>query len=105
MLYSHDIENEKFNFFILFLSLLIHGDRKYKDVVDKVIKETHELAKGEKDIYTISRDNFPITTYLRKKDPDYFKNLDTPTASFSNEVYKKVYSFLKGHEVVSHSRD
>ena len=100
MFHSHSIENEKFSLFVLFLNHLLHGDKKYEDPVNDVLKEARALAKGEKDFYTIKRDTFPIVVYLSKQDKTFFEDLPN-TTSFDNQVYSHVFSLLDKQRPIS----
>lgn len=93
MLYSHSLESEKLNMFSLYLSVLLQGNNNYKNEVDTVLKETHELTIGNKDFYSISRDYFPVILFLFREDPAFFQNhsFDLP----SREVYSDVFKILQ----------
>ena len=93
MLHSHSIEESRFSSFALFLSYLVDGVDKYKGAVDKVLLDAHDLATGEKDIYSVDRSNYPITVYLKDSDPKFFKDLNLQMIKRSD--YQKVLSIIE----------
>lgn len=76
MFYSHSIEDDKFDFFVSFLGHILKGDNQYRDLVIPIISDAHTLSTGEKNVYTIDRNSFPIIVYLVEKEKDYFQQLD-----------------------------
>lgn len=77
MYHSHSYQEEAFDLFVTFLRNAIQGNKSYIELVIPIIKDAHLLAAGERDYYTISRDNYSIITYLVETDQEYYKNLDT----------------------------
>lgn len=77
MYHSHSYQDEAFDFFVTFLKNAIQGDTKYEELVRPIIDDAHLLAKGERNYYTIGRDNYSIITYLVEVDHTYFENLNT----------------------------
>jgi hypothetical protein len=76
MYHSHSYKDESINFFVTFLQNALQGNQSYQQLVLPVIRDAHFLALGEKDYYTINRDNYSIITFLVEADSDYFKKLD-----------------------------
>lgn len=99
MLYSHNLENEKFDLFMLFLNKLINGESKYKKIVDDVIEEAALLANNSKDLYDINRENYSLIVYLKSKDSDFFKSLDIK--EINNDNYKKILTILEHQRPIS----
>jgi len=93
MLYSHSIEDNKLSLFTLFLNKLISGDRKYKDTVDRVLLDAHQLALGNKSLYQIDRDKFSIIIYLKTSHEEYFKELNPD--KLTKTQYRKVLNYLQ----------
>lgn len=92
MLYSHTIQDEKFNLFKIFISHILEGDEDYKKVVDPVIEQTQKLINGLEDYYTIDRGDYPIIVYLSQKAPELIKNLST--TDLKNKDYKDILKIL-----------
>ncbi|HCZ36785.1 MAG TPA: hypothetical protein DHV26_12760 [Cytophagales bacterium] len=93
MLYSHSIEDNKLSLFTLFLNKLISGDIKYKDTVDRVLLDAHQLALGNKSLYQIDRDKFSIIIYLKTSHEEYFKELNPD--KLTKTQYRKVLNYLQ----------
>ncbi len=93
MLYSHNVEGEKLNAFSLYLSSVLEGDTQYKQEVDAVLSETHELAIGKKNFYNINREFFPIIVFFHKSAPDFFSSDIFKDAS--EELYKNVQNIIQ----------
>ncbi len=93
MLYSHNLESEKIDLFSLFLNKALHGDSDYKEMVDGVILETNQYAKGVKDLYNINKDLMNIILMLADSEHDYFVALDNPQ-QYNNETYEKILGIL-----------
>ncbi|HRH03409.1 MAG TPA: hypothetical protein PLN13_09310 [Bacteroidia bacterium] len=100
MLHSHSVENEKFGLFILFLNHLLSGEKKYEETINNVLIETRALVKGEKDVYTVNRDTFPIIIYLSKRNKTFFESLPN-TKSFDKQVYTDLFSLLDRQRPIS----
>lgn len=99
MFYSHTLENNKLSLFYLFLKSLLKGDESYRKDVDKVIRETTSLIKGEKDFYTIDRDGYPVIVYLKKSDSKFFEELDT--SSLQKEHYEHITRIFEKQAVIN----
>ncbi|MFI5219006.1 MAG: hypothetical protein ACHQNT_05905 [Bacteroidia bacterium] len=93
MLYSHSIESEKLNIFSLYLSSILEGNNNYKNEVDNVLKETHELATGMKNYYNINRDYFPIIVFFFREAPDFFTQHTFERTD--DKVYKGVFDIMQ----------
>ncbi|WP_291914874.1 hypothetical protein [Chitinophaga sp. CB10] len=76
MFYSHSLEDNKFDFFVSFLIYIVKGDLSYVNLVTPIIKDAHELANGQKDFYSIDRNNFPIIVHLVETEREYFRALN-----------------------------
>ncbi|MDP4283163.1 MAG: hypothetical protein Q8891_01975 [Bacteroidota bacterium] len=94
MLYSHNLEDEKINLFILFLTKAIQGDQSYAPIVNDVILETHKYVAGEKNLYNIKRDSMNIILLLAGLEADYFKNIADNPEQYDNKIYSKVLNLL-----------
>ena len=88
MFYSNTLEDHKLNLFLVFLKSLLNGEERYKEEVNYVISETIQLAKGEKDFYSINRDRFSVILHLKKSDPAFFENLDVK--KMGNDEYEHI---------------
>ncbi len=97
MLYSHSLEDDKLNLFVLFLNHLLKGNEKYKTTVDEVISEAHDLAVDKKNLYSIDRSLYQIIVFLKNKEPEFFADLDTN--SLDKTVYQKVFDIIKSKSV------
>ncbi len=64
MYYSHSYQDETFEFFVAFLQNALKGIPMYKELVQPVIQDAHLLATGEKNYFTVNRDNYSIIAYL-----------------------------------------
>lgn len=93
MFRSHTNQEEVFQFFISFLNHAIDGKSTYKSIVRPIIEEAHFLASGEKDIYSVDTDNFPVITNLAESNPEFFKALDLDHIRF--EDYLKILAIAK----------
>lgn len=96
MLYTHNLEEEKFKNVVLFIKLYLEGDNKYKAYIDKLINEVHLFSLDAKDIYTIDKVNFSMITILKDDDPEYFKNLTLDR--LEREDYEKVLELIESHQ-------
>jgi hypothetical protein len=94
MLYSHNQENEKIKLFTIFLNQAAKGDNKYATVVNGVIQETHQFAKGEKSLYNINRDSINIILLLSALDKDYFLSLVDNPQLYSEQTYSRVLEII-----------
>jgi len=92
MYYSHTIEDNKIGLFTSFVESLIEGRQEHRPIVNHVIKETHDLALGKKNIYTIDRDSYPVVVLLEKRDSDFFKTVDPNNAT--PDLYRKILGIL-----------
>jgi hypothetical protein len=91
MYHSHSYQDETFDFFVTFLKNAIQGDASYKQLVHPVITDAHLLATGEKDYYTINRDNYSVITFLVEADTPYFRQLDTN--HLTNDDYTQILQY------------
>ncbi len=99
MIYSHNVEDDKFSLFTLFVKSLLSGEKKYEGIVNPVLKDAHELAVKEKDVQEIDKDNFSIIIYLERKNPEFIKKIQPD--HISDEEYKTVLSLLEDHSQAS----
>jgi len=99
MLYSHSIEDEKFDLFKLFLKHILEGENDYKESVNYVIEQTHDLITGSKDYYSIDRDNYSIIVYLSKKAPEYFETIKS--TDLTDEDYDKILRIIDQQRFIS----
>lgn len=95
MLYSHNLEDEKLNLFVLFLNKALQGEQSYAPIVNDVILETHKFVAGEKNLYNIKRDSMNIILLLAGLEADYFKNLVDKPDQYNNEIYSKVLDIIE----------
>ncbi|GEO05614.1 hypothetical protein AAE02nite_32780 [Adhaeribacter aerolatus] len=100
MYYSHTIEDNKIGLFTSFVKSLIEGRQEYKPVVNNVIEEAHALALGNKTLFNIDRDSYPIVVLLEENDPDFFKTVDSNKAD--EGVYQKVLNILTEQKSISY---
>ena len=91
MYHSHSYQDETFNFFVTFLKNAILGDENYRQLVLPIITEAHLLALGQKDYYTINRDNYSIISFLAEVDASYFKELDVN--HITNDDYNHILHY------------
>lgn len=84
MYHSYSYQDEAFDFFVTFLNNTLEGNESYKSLVNPIINEAHLLAKGEKDYYSINRNNYSIITYLAENDKDFFSSLNINRLSEEN---------------------
>lgn len=91
MYHSNSYKDEAFDFFVTFLKNAIQGNESYQDLVLPVISDAHLLAAGQKDYYTINRDNYSVITYLAEADTDYFRQLDT--THLTNADYTRILQY------------
>jgi hypothetical protein len=94
MLYSHNLEDEKLNLFVLFLNKALQGERSYEPIVNDVILETHKFVAGEKNLYNIKRDSMNIILLLAGLEADYFRSLVETPDQYNNEIYSKVLDII-----------
>lgn len=99
MFYSHTIEDNKIGLFTSFVKSLIEGRQEHKKVVHSVIEEAHALAIGQKDLYTIDRDSYPVVVLLEETAPDFFKTVDSRDAD--EKVYQKVLNILSAQRSIN----
>ncbi len=90
MYYSHSLEERKLDFFITFLGHLIGGNSEYKNLVYPIIRDSHELATGGKNVYTIDRNSYPVIVHLVNRDSNFFKEINPD--ELSSEDYTKIFS-------------
>ena len=93
MFYSHTVEDSKFNLFTSMLNTVVNGKGEHKSFVDNVIEESHALVTGEKTIYQLNKETFPITVYLAEHAPELMRNIDIH--DLAPENYKEIYSVLR----------
>ena len=91
MYHSHSYKDEAFDFFVTFLKNAIQGNASYQQLVLPVITDAHLLATGEKDYYTINRDNYSVITFLVETDTPYFKQLDINR--LTNDDYSRILQY------------
>lgn len=99
MLYSHSVEDSKFNLFASLVSTLISGKREYQNVVDNIIKDSHDLLVGNKSVYQLNRDTFPIAVYLADQDPEFFKSIKVGEEEITSDNYRHIYEILRKENV------
>lgn len=97
MYHSHSLQDSAFNYFASFLENAIMGSKPYEDLVKPIIEETHLLSTGQRNFYTISRDNFQVITFLVEKAPTFFSSLNVETITTAD------YSHILG--LVTAQRD
>lgn len=90
MLYSRSSEDEKFAFFSNFLEHILKGKDEYMPFVQTVIKDAHDLVNGNKNYYTIDREDYPIIVFLAQENLPFFQNLDI------NQISTKDYKDILG---------
>lgn len=95
MLYSHNIENEKFNLFSLFLHKAIEGDMEYRAPVNRIIREAYELSVKSKDLYTIDRDSFPIIVFLSGSGKEELAKVGDNIENYNIDTYRTISALLK----------
>lgn len=94
MLYSHSVGDSNLLLFTLFLNKLINGDTKYKDTVDGILSDAHQIVLGKKSYYQVDKSYLPIILHLLKvSDKNYLAKID-PTHIDINQ-YKRVLNYLK----------
>lgn len=94
MLYSYNQENEKLTQFAVLLERAAKGEANYISVANEIIQETHQFAKGEKNLYNISRDLTNIILLLSEADKDYFLQLADNPEEYDNQTYQRVKSLI-----------
>lgn len=77
MIYQPTTDEKKINLFIRFLKLFIGGTDVYKSLILDVVVEAQELSIGNKNYYSIDRDNYPIIVGLAKNNQHFFAKLNT----------------------------
>jgi hypothetical protein len=99
MLYSHSVEDSKFNLFASLVNTLLSGKREYQSVVDSIIKDSHDLLVENKSVYELNRDTFPIAVYLADQDPEFFKSIKIGERDVTEDDYKHIYNILRKENV------
>lgn len=77
MLHSRSVQDQKMDSFVRMLDFVINGKELYKPLITNVIIDAHLLSLGQKNYYTIDRDDYHIIVYLAEKDKSYFEQIDT----------------------------
>jgi hypothetical protein len=72
--------------------MAIQGNVNYQKLVIPVINDAHLLAIGEKDYFTINRDNYYVISFLVEADSDYFKQIDID--QLSNADYSRILQYV-----------
>ena len=87
MYHSHSLQDNAFNYFASFLENAIIGSKPYENLVKPIIEEAHLLATGERNYYTISRDNFQVITFLVEREHPFFANLNMENITTTDYSY------------------
>lgn len=98
MFYSHKLEEESFLLFTLFINNILQGKNDYSSKVNSVIKEAKDLAKGEKDFYSLDKDNYPITVFLSKNAKEYLQRINPD--SLSDHDYEQLLQIVENQGCV-----
>ncbi len=93
MFFSHKIEDEKFILFSLFINNILNGKKEFSSKVDFVVKEAKALITGEKDYYSINRDNYPITVFLSRNADSFLQTINPDT--LTDQDYKKLLEIIE----------
>lgn len=95
MIYAQSIEDQKFNLFALFLKEAISGEQKYKKEIDEVLNEVKHLAKGEKELYEVSKEMLQVILFLRNKNEKFFSTEIDEKQIEDKDIYKKMLSSIE----------
>ncbi|RUA31626.1 MAG: hypothetical protein DSY77_12845 [Bacteroidetes bacterium] len=95
MIYAQSIEDQKFNLFALFLKEAINGEQKYKKEIDEVLNEVKHLAKGEKELYEVSKEMLQVILFLRNKNEKFFSTEIDEKQIDDKDIYKKMLSSIE----------
>jgi hypothetical protein len=76
MLRSKSIAQNNIELFQFFIQETLSGNDNYRSMVENLLEETKDLTIGEKSIYNINRENFPIIVFLSERLPDFFRGID-----------------------------
>lgn len=97
MLYSHNLEDEKINLFLLFLDKAQQAEEKYAQIVNDVILDARDYASGLKSVYNLKRDTLNIVLKLVHTENDFFKTVEEDPGKYNSQLYSKVAEILAQH--------
>lgn len=92
-----NIRKSSFDYFTLLLERAISQRNDLNSILDAILLETKELIEDRKTIYTISRNNFEIITFLSDNATDCIKN----KTSFELDDYIKIQHELEKTQELS----
>lgn len=79
MFYSHSMREQAFRYFATFLRNTLNDTPGYKELVQPVLEDAHDLATGHKDYYNISRSAYDVVVYLAQQHKEFFEKLNPAT--------------------------
>lgn len=63
---------------------VLNGEINYKQFIDSVVRDAHDLSNGTKNLYNIDRENYYIIIHLVNNDESFFRNINVNNISVSD---------------------
>lgn len=92
MFHSYTRQEMALDLFNSLLNRVIKGEHRYEKFVRPAIEEAHQLASGEKNFYSISRDNFDVIVFLYDSDKEYLEKIDV--SNINLETYQHIEKMM-----------